>query len=98
MLNCSPRQIPTVHREDRARYERGLVGGEEEDGVRHLCRFAEPPYRVRLPHRGYVLLGQFHEGLCRYRAWRSGLTRVALAAHSTARCLVIPEGTNLAGP
>ena len=28
----------------------------------------------------------------------TALTRMPLAAHSTARCLVIPEATNLAGP
>ena len=69
VLKCSLRQISSVHREDRARYERGFVRGEEEDGVSHLGRFAEPPYWMCLPHRGYVLLGQFHDGLGRYGAW-----------------------------
>src|ERR687898_265910 len=70
MLTGSSRQISSVHRQYRARDEGGFVRGEEEDGVSHLGRFAEPPYRVCLPHRGYVLLGQFDDGLGRYGARR----------------------------
>ena len=72
-LTGSSRQISSVHRQNRPRDEGGFVRGEEEDGVSHLGRFAEPPYRVCLPHRGYVLLGQFDDGLGRYGARRHGV-------------------------
>src|SRR5215213_2537527 len=98
MLTCSLRHIPAVYREDRTRYERGLVGGEEEDGVRHLCRFAEPPYRVSLPHRSYVLLGQFYEGLCRYRARRDGVDADAPCSPLDGEVLGDPRGNELGWP
>src|SRR5215210_5745201 len=69
----SLRQVPSINGQNRTCYERGLVRGEEEDGVRHLRRFAEPPYRVCFPHRGYVFLGQFYDGLGRYGAWRHSI-------------------------
>src|SRR5215217_8591520 len=94
-LTRSLRQIPAVHGEDRARHERGLVGGEEEDGVRHLVRFAEPPYRMSLPHRGYVLLGQFNDGLGRYRARRYGVDADAPCGPLDGEVLGDPRGNEL---
>src|SRR5918995_2512205 len=73
MAESSLRQVSSVHGQYGPRHERGFVRGEEQYGVGHLGRLAEPAHGVRLPHGGDVFFGQLDYGLGGDRSWRHGV-------------------------
>ena len=97
------RQKSPVNGKYRASDEGRLIGGKEQDRLRHLARLAQPSHRVCGFDRLQILGPPGSSGS---RCTRSvlivpgatALTRMPWLAHSTARCLVRPEATNFAGP